>query len=82
MNQLEIMTMYHIDRWHIYQPTLHYNGQTMSTKGDNILFDHDIKTHWDMELIEIGIGRDNLSILRAVSNAILSRRYRIAPWIK
>lgn len=69
-------------KWGIYHPTVHNNGQSMSTKGYNVLIDPSIKTHWDMELIEIGIGRDNLSILRAVSDAFLSRRYRIAPWIK
>lgn len=80
MKQLEIMTMGR--NWHIYQPTVHNNGQSMSTKGDNVLIDPTIKTHWDMELIEISIGRDNLTILRAVGDAFLSRRYRIAPWIK
>jgi len=80
MKQLEIMLLG--EEYHIYHPTVHNNGQAMSTKGDNVIVDPSIKTHWDMELTEIGIGRDNLSILRAVSDAFLSRRYRIAPWIK
>ena len=80
MKQLEIMLMG--EEYHIFQPTVHNNGQSMSTKGDNVLVDPAVKTHWDMELIEIGIGIDNRSILRAVGDAFLSRRHRIAPWIK
>lgn len=80
MKQLEIMLLG--KEYYIFQPTVHNNGQSMATKGNNVLVDPTIKTHWDMELIEIGIGRDNLSILRAVGDALLSRRHRIVWWIK
>ena len=79
MKLLEIMFL---DNWKIYHPTVHNNGQSINEKGIHKLSDKSFKEHWGMELCEIGVGRDNLSILRAVSNALLSRRHRIAEWIK